>query len=60
MKLAFLELPRDERRLYIEQAAVRGAVRGQVSFSMERRRLLAGDGASMFRCSRLLPVGRRD
>ncbi len=23
MKLAFLELPRDERRLYIEQAAVR-------------------------------------
>jgi hypothetical protein len=32
MKLAFLELPRDERRLYIEQAAVRGAVRGQVSF----------------------------
>ena len=136
MKLAFLELPRDERRLYIEQAAVRrnvspvvlekdfwvcwllgvlfesefagslvfkggtslskvfgaierfsedidlslspaflklpeagasrtqankwNAVRGQVSFSMERRRLLAGDGASMFRCSRLLPVGRRD
>ena len=49
MKLAFLELPRDG-----------GAVRGQVSFSRERRRLIAGDGTSTFRCSRLLPVGRRD